>query len=80
MAAGFERQQAKHVFERVIQVGAFIGLATTRDQPKPLQTHHMIDAQATGMGQVGTQHLDERAIAVALEPFGREPADAPVLA
>ncbi|MND90508.1 hypothetical protein D3C80_825930 [compost metagenome] len=39
----------------------------------------MVDAQATGMGQVGPQHLDEGAVAVALEAFGRERTDAPVL-
>lgn len=40
----------------------------------------MIDAQATGMGEVGPQHFDKRAKAIAFETFRGEGGDAPTLA
>lgn len=39
----------------------------------------MVDAQAASVGEVGPQHLDEGAIAIALEAVGREGANAPIL-
>ncbi|MNC24394.1 hypothetical protein D3C75_724480 [compost metagenome] len=80
MAHRLQRQQAQQVVQRVVEVGAFAGLGPLRDQPQPAQAHDMVDAQAAGVGEVGPQHFDEGAVAVALEAFGREGADAPVLA
>ena len=40
----------------------------------------MVDAQAAGVGEVGPEHFDERAKAVAHQAFGRKRGNAPALA
>ena len=80
MSMGFEGQQAQQVVHRVIEVGTVAGRRVVGDHPQSLQPHDVIDAQATGMGEVGPQHFDERAKAVAHQTFGGERGNAPALA
>ncbi len=80
MAMGFKAEQAQQVVHRVIQVGAVGGRRAIGDHPQPLQAHDVINAQAAGVGEIGPEHFDEGAKAVAHQAFRRERGNAPALA
>ncbi len=79
VSRGLQGQQAQQVVHRVVEVGAVARWRTKGNHPESLQTHHMVDAQAAGVGEVGPQHFDKGAEAMALQAFRGEGGDAPAL-
>lgn len=72
MTMGFKGQQSQQIVHWVIQVRAIGRRRAVGDHPQALQAHHVVDAQAAGMGEIGPQHVDEGAKAVADQAFRRE--------
>lgn len=70
MTMGFKGQQSQQIVHRVIQVRAIGRGGAVGDHPQALQAHHMVNAQAAGMGEVGPQHVDESAETIADQAFG----------
>ncbi|MNK95285.1 hypothetical protein D3C87_1155150 [compost metagenome] len=79
MAMGFQRQQAQQVIHRVVKIGTVGGRRAVGNDPQALKAHDMVDAQASGMGEIGAEHFDESAETVAHQTFGGKRGDPPAL-
>src|SRR5690606_25610336 len=79
VSPGLQCQQAQQVFQRIAQVGALACIGAVGDQPQTLQSHDVIDAQATTVAQAGPLHTTEGAVVVVAHALGRECRDAPVM-
>jgi hypothetical protein len=73
-------QDAQQVVGRVADVGALGRLGPLGDPEQPEQPHHVVDAQAGGVGHAGPDGLGERPVAAGGHPVGDERRQAPVLA
>ena len=56
-----------------------LGAGADRRHPQPHQPHHVVDAHAASVGEVGAKHLYEGTVAMGLESPGGEGGNAPAL-
>lgn len=78
-AMGFDRENSEHVLQRIAQIGAFSGRCAMRHHPQAVQPQRMVDANAAGMIERGSQGANEAFEAGTFERRGREAGKAPVL-
>ena len=79
MPVGLKGEQTQQIIHRVIQVRTVGRRRPIGNHPQPLEAHDMVDAQAAGMGEVGTEHFDECTKAIADQTFGRKCGNPPAL-
>ncbi len=80
MAPGLQRNQAEQCFDRILQISAFARTGAIGHQPETPETDDVIDAQPTGMAQLGAQQLNERGVGTIDQGPRRVRGQAPALA
>ncbi len=80
VALAFECDDAEHVLEGVMHIGAFSGGDARRYPEHAHQAHHMVDAQRAGVFHVGAQDVDQGCVGDIAQTMGHEGRQAPVLA
>jgi hypothetical protein len=79
MAMAFQRHDTDQIVDGIADVRPAGRWLALRDTVKPLQTHHMVDAQAAGMAHVGSHQFDEWPVAMPRKGDRIEGRQPPVL-